>query len=70
MWEDVVYLGDFSTYSIVLLLTFCNPVPRDCFYLCTALVLPVLKQRKESCWQFYLCVGQVVEVISTQLDST
>lgn len=50
MWEDVVYLGDFSTYSSVLLLTFCNPVPHDCFYLYTALVLPVLKERKELCW--------------------
>ena len=53
MCEDVVSLGDFSVYSRVLLLTFCNPVPRDCFYLSTALLLPVLKQRKELSWQFH-----------------
>lgn len=63
MWEDMVYLGDFSTSVCFYWLSVI-------LYLVTALVLLLLRQRKELCWQFYLRVGQAVEVINIQLDPT
>lgn len=63
VWEDMVYLGDFSTSVCFYWLSVI-------LYLVTALVLLVLRQRKELRWQFYLCVGQAVEVINIQLDPT